>query len=216
MTIIVFGASGKVGRRVVAEALQRGITVRAFVHSQNPFDDEPNLEVTKGDIYRGEDVAQVLKGTDAVVSCLGSWGQKTAHGNRNVSTAAMQAIIPAMQAQKITRIVTLTGSGAVAPNVKRHAHYRLFMWLISPLPVGKVFADGEQHMRLLAASNLDWTTIRSPIMNNMDGIGYRLMMRELNHFRTISREAVAKCMLDQLESHEWLRRAPVIRRAHNR
>jgi putative NADH-flavin reductase len=211
MTITVFGASGKVGRLVVVEALKRDMTVRAFVHSHDPFDEHANLTVMKGDIYRSDDVARALAGADAVISCLGSWGT----AKRNVLTAAMRTIVPAMQSHKITRIVSLTGSGAASPGRKPNLLHRLLMGSIAWTPAGKVFADGERHMRVLADSGLQWTTIRSPIMNNLDGTGYRLTARIGNHFRTISRRAVAACLLDQLQSTDWLRQAPVIRRSHH-
>src|SRR4051812_42365964 len=100
MQVTVFGASGKVGRLVVAEALQRGYSVKAFVHSRNPFEDSPKLKVVKGDVYDSDDVAKALRGSDAVISCLGSWGSK----RRDVLSSAMRMIIPAMTEQKIGRI----------------------------------------------------------------------------------------------------------------
>ncbi len=208
MTITVFGASGKVGRLVVAEALRRGMTVRAFVHSSNPFGERPKLTVIKGDVYGGDDIAKALAGVDAAVSCLGSWGTP----KRNVLSTAMQAVIPAMQAQKISRIVTLTGSGALAPDKRAGLTHAIFMHLLAPFPAGKVFADGEEHMRLLAASNLDWTTIRSPVMNRQSGAGYTLTGTSLNHLRAVTRQSVANCLLDQLGDTAWLRRAPIITR----
>lgn len=204
----MFGASGKVGSRVVALALERGYKVVAFVHHHNPFTDTPNLIVKQGDIYQAADVRAALKGSEAVISCLGSWGTP----KKNVLTAAMQTIIPALRAQKIKRIVTLTGSGAkVRLNKPMSASHRLLFALLQPFPAGKVFRDGEEHMHLLAESDLDWTTIRSPVMNNLGGSSYTLNNR-INPVATISRQAVAHCLLDQLGSAEYLRQAPIIHR----
>jgi putative NADH-flavin reductase len=208
MQITVFGASGKVGRRVVALALERGNTVIAFVHSHDPFVRTPNLIVQKGDVYSSEDVAKAIKGSDAVVSCLGSWGTK----KRNVLTAAMRAIIPAMEQQKVTRIVTLTGSGANAPDQEPSKSYVFMMKLLAPFPVGKIFSDGAQHMELLAISSLNWTTVRSPIMNNGANIGYKLGLKPGSALATINRQAVVVALLDQLESTEYSYQAPIISR----
>lgn len=205
MTITVFGASGKVGRLVVAEALRRGISVRAFVHRANPFEPAANLTIIQGDIYSSKDVERALDGADAVVSCLGSWGTP----KRNVLTTAMSAIIPAMHAHKIIRIVTLTGSGAIAPDKKPGLLHRLFMKSIAWTPAGKVFADGEQHMRLLLASDLEWTTIRSPVMKNGKRAAYRLVRDGSSAVPRINRAAVVAAMLDQLQGDDWLRQAPV-------
>lgn len=213
MQITVFGASGKVGRLVVQGALERGYKVVAVVHKHDPFEKTDKLRVVKGDIYSGQDVTKAIKGSRVLVSCLGSWGRKTPSGNRNVLTSAMLEILPAMKAQKIERIVTLTGSGALAPDAPRTWAHRWFMRLMTPFPAGKVFRDGEDHMKLLRGSGLAWTTIRSPIMNNRHGNSYALGTGNGNHYLTISRQAVANAMLDQLESLQWLHQAPVIRRA---
>jgi putative NADH-flavin reductase len=210
MKIVVFGASGKVGRVVVRQALARGYEVVAFVHKNNPFGTEPDLEVCQGDIYRGEDVQKALEGCDAVVSCLGSWGRKTPEGNRNVLSSAMAQIIPAMREQNISRIMTLTGAGAAPPDRELSVFHRLIMKLLAPFPAGKVFADGERHMHLLIDSGLDWTTIRSPIMNDRQGTGYTLKLVNGSALPMVGREAVAASMLDQLESSEWSGKAPAL------
>jgi putative NADH-flavin reductase len=210
MKIVVFGASGQVGRVVVGQALARGYKVVAFVHSRNPFGDEPGLEVVQGDIYRGEDVRKAIAGCDAVVSCLGSWGRKTPEGNRNVLSAAMAQLIPAMREQKINRIITLTGAGASPPDKEMSAIAKLIMKLLAPFPAGKVFADGDRHMRLLMESGLDWTTIRSPVMSDNVGTDYTLKLKSGSTFPRVGREAVAASLLDQLESAEWREKAPAL------
>lgn len=206
MKVTVFGASGKVGRVVVRQAIARGHEVTVFVHKNNPFADLPSVQIVQGDIYSGEDVRKAIAGSDAVISCLGSWGTK----HRNVLTTAMQSLIPAMREQKISRIITLTGAGAPPPDQRLSAFHRLLMMLLSPFPAGKVFADGEQHMRLLLESDLDWTTIRSPVMSDHEGSGYTLKLEAGRTFPRIGREAVAASMLDQLESDEWARKAPAL------
>jgi len=208
MQITVFGASGKVGRRVVELALQRGYTVVAFVHSHDPFARTPQLIVKKGDIYRGDEIADAIKGSSAIISCLGSWGTK----KRNVLTSAMQAIIPAMFEQKIVRIVTLTGSGAMPPDQKLTLTHRLIMKLLMLFPAGKVFWDGEEHMRLLAGTALDWTSLRSPVMKQGPAAPYTLTRKPGPIWRRVSRTTVATAILDALErSDPSAYRAPVIR-----
>lgn len=209
MQITVFGAAGKVGRLVVADAQARGHTVRAFVHSHDPFTLSDTLTVVKGDVNNAERVTKALEGSQAVISCLGSWGTP----GKNVLTTAMQTLIPAMESQNINRIITLTGSGAIAPDKVPGLFHVMTMKLLAPFPAGKVFADGEAHMRLLADSKLYWTTIRSPVMNSRKDAGYKLSLEITNHFRFIPRQSVAVSMLDQLDSTEWLHQAPVISRA---
>ncbi len=206
MQITVFGASGKVGRLVVAEALKRRYDVVAFVHKHNPLVENEHLTVQTGDVARTADVMRALQGSEAVISCLGSWGQP----GRNVQVTAMDVIIPAMEAQGPTRIITLTGSGALPPDVVPSLGNKLFMKLLSPFPAGKVFHDGEQHMKLLAASSLDWTSLRSPIMKNDGDSGYTLDEKPASAFGRVPRSAVVMALVDQLDSQQFLQRAPVI------
>lgn len=208
MQITVFGASGKVGSLVVEAALRRGYTVVAFVHSHDLFSPSGKLIVQKGDVHNAVDVRMALRGSGAVISCLGSWGRK----DRFVLTAAMRNIIPAMAEQKIRRIVTLTGSGAYAPKDKVGAVHKLLFYFTAPYPMGKVFRDGEDHMHLLDESSLDWTTIRSPIMNNFGKASYSLNLKSGSPLATISRNAVAMAMLDQVDSDEYIDQAPILHR----
>src|SRR5690242_9717687 len=101
MIVPVFGASGRVGRLVVAEALARGHTVRAFIHRTNNFELHPQLSVAQGDIHDPQAVKQAIQGSDAVISTLASWGSST----KDIVSAAMRTIIPAMEAAGIERII---------------------------------------------------------------------------------------------------------------
>lgn len=206
MQITIFGASGKVGRLVVVEALKRGYDVVAFVHMHSPFEDQKHLTVVQGDVASSEDVAKALKGSQAVISCLGSWGRP----GRNVLTVAMDTIIPVMNEQKIQRIISLTGYGADAPDVVPSLGHKLMMKALSPFPAGRVFRDGEVHMHLLAVSTLDWTTLRSPIMKNSGTSKYRLAETPRFPLKRIARGAVVAAIFDQLDSDEYLHQAPVI------
>jgi len=194
-----------VGSLVVEEALRRGHTVVAFVHSHNLFSPSGKLIVRRGDVYNAADVAGAVQGSDAVVSALSSWGTK----GRDVLSSFVGAVVPAMVSQNMTRLVTLTGIGVEQNPGPVH---RSLLKLMAIVPFGKVFADAENHVRLLGQSSLDWTTVCSPVMNNFGGPTYKLNLHLGNPLATISRQAVAAALLDQIESTEYLRQTPVIHR----
>lgn len=71
MHIVVFGATGNVGREVVAEALRRGHQVTGVV--RDPAAIRPPAEgirLAKGDATDARSVAEVVRGADAVVSAI--------------------------------------------------------------------------------------------------------------------------------------------------
>lgn len=207
MTIIVFGANGKVGSRVVETLLNRGHTVIAFVHSKHAQKERKNLSFYTGDVKNQRDVTTAMKGADAVMSALGSWGTPT----KDIVSSGMRTIIPAMQELGIRRIISLTGSGAIAPGDRLGIAGKLAHMLFS-LTAHKILEDGEKHIALLAASGLDWTVIRSPIMKNSDDTSYILTDKLPGMLETISRQSVANAMVDQLENTEFTAQAPHIHR----
>ncbi|HEV7992387.1 MAG TPA: NAD(P)-dependent oxidoreductase [Gemmatimonadaceae bacterium] len=71
MRIVVFGATGNVGQRIVREALNRGHEVTGVVRDpaavQSP---DPRARLVRGDATNAASVADVVKGADAVVSAI--------------------------------------------------------------------------------------------------------------------------------------------------
>jgi len=193
---------------VVELLLAEDHEVIAVVHNHDIFQGHPHLHVRALDIHDAGAVADVLEGTDAVISTLSSWGSKEG----DVLSTAMGAIVPVMQKLGIKRIVSLTGNAAFTdedePTTAQKASRSMLM------KVGKkVVLDGEEHMRILKDSGLDWTVIRSPLMNTMGEPTYKLSLELSGATATINRQAVARALVAQLHDGTWLRQAPVIWRA---
>jgi putative NADH-flavin reductase len=206
MKIVVFGANGRVGSLVVAELLSRGHKVKAFVHSGSKFKDNPNLEIIKGDVYNAKDVDTAIHGSNAVISALGSWGTP----KKNILTEGMKNIIPAMQQNKVKRIVSLTGSDASAPNDAENLLHRV-SHLALLVVASKILKDGENHIKLLVESKLDWTVLRSPIMNDK-GSKFIVANTRPKPWATINRKSVVLAMMDLIESNQNLNKALYISR----
>ncbi|WP_344767081.1 NAD(P)-dependent oxidoreductase [Aeromicrobium panaciterrae] len=70
--IVVFGAGGRAGNPVVAEAVDRGHTVTAVVRDPSRFPDlaGPGVTVESGDISVATDVSRLVYGHDAVVHAV--------------------------------------------------------------------------------------------------------------------------------------------------
>lgn len=204
-TITIFGASGKVGRLVVSDALARGYSVTAFVHTHSDFDTHPALTVIQGDVHSKSDIENALAHSTAVISTLGSWSTK----QKDILTAAMSNIIPTMEAGNPKRIVSLTGADARARgDDKSLVHH--FSHTVIRMMNGKILEDGENHIKLLENSSLDWTVIRAPIMNSRDSRVYMLSHKRPRPWNTVPRKAVAEALLNQLEKNSLSQQAPFI------
>jgi putative NADH-flavin reductase len=207
MHVTIFGASGNVGRLAVEISLAEGYTVTAFIHRHNPFDEQKGLNIVSGNITDPEAVTKALQGSDGVISALGSWHTK----EKNTLSSAMKTIIPAMEQIGISRIVTLTGAGAFWEKDKLTA-FDTFNHALAKLAASKILGDAEEHLRLLQASSLEWTCVRSPVMTRSSKEGYRLSLKLSPPWISIPRRAVAQCLVDRLSQTDFIQAAPELYR----
>lgn len=103
MKIALFGATGRVGEKILRYALDDGHQVKALVRSKPPFD-HPNLEAIVGDIRKADDVEKAIAGTEAVFSAIGT-------DRTTTLSESMPLIINAMKEQGIRRIITIGTAG---------------------------------------------------------------------------------------------------------
>ena len=114
----------------------------------------------------------------------------------------MENIIPVMKKHDIRRIVSLTGGDARAPGDTLTMLHRLSHMMLSV--VGhKVLRDSEKHIRLLSESNLDWTVLRSPIMNAKGNpFHFELSGQRPLPWQTIHRQSVVVSLLQAIEPQD--------------
>lgn len=207
MQIVVFGANGKVGSLVVEKLLNDGHFVRAFVHSGSQLPKHKNLQILKGDVKDVESVNNALDGANAVISALGSWGTPT----KDIVSTGIRSIILAMQAHNITRVISLTGSGARDLYDKPSLLDRMSCWAIR-IAARKIVDDGESHIAQLRKTKLAWTVIRSPLMKNSSRQrSFILSKKSPPPWAAIVRDDVASAMVELVTNNEWRQAAPYIR-----
>ena len=117
MKIVVFGATGNVGRRVAAEALQRGHAVVGVVRDpaavQSP---DPRVTLVKGDATNADRIAEIVRGADAVVSAISP--RPNSRGLPAPSLVAnARALIAGLRAANVRRVLYVGGASSleVAP-----------------------------------------------------------------------------------------------------
>ncbi|RFS20544.1 NAD(P)-dependent oxidoreductase [Chitinophaga silvatica] len=111
MKVAIIGASGFIGSALLDEALNRGHEVTAIVrHPEKIKLDNPNLTVKKGDITNEAELAEVLKGNDAVICSY-----KT--DNKVDAAKSTYALINACKKDGIKRLLLVNGAASleVAP-----------------------------------------------------------------------------------------------------
>jgi len=160
MKLIVFGATGMVGKQLVQQALFKGHEVRAFGRNvyTTDFPDDDKLEKIQGALFDEKEVFQAIAGCDAVLSALGGGFD----GNDKTRTLGIKNIIAQMKKSGVNRIVGIGGLGVL--NADEHT-LLLDTDTYPPeyLPVGK---EHQQAYTYLNESGLNWTFVCPPnIMN---------------------------------------------------
>jgi putative NADH-flavin reductase len=205
--ILVIGATGGTGRLIVSQALARGYDVTALVRSREKGAGLKGAKLIVGDVRDEKVLREALAGRDAVVSALGT----PASPLREVTllSAATRALVRAMQAEQVSRLICITGMGAGDSAGHGGA---LFDKLIFPLLLRKVYVDKNRQEAIVRDSGLDWVLVRPSVLNDKPGRGTIRALTDLSAFHggAIAREDVAKFTLDQVQGDGWLRRAPLI------
>lgn len=114
MKVSIIGASGFIGSAILQEALNRGHEVIAVVRNPEKITlQSPHLIVKKGDVQSAAAVAELVKGTSAVISAF------NAH-DTDTYVKAIHAIIDGTRQAGIKRLLVVSGAGSleVAPGVQ--------------------------------------------------------------------------------------------------
>jgi len=199
MKLLIFGASGSVGKQLVNQALNNGYMVTAFVrNTQNwPVQSEANLQLFAGDVLDLLAVEKAVKGQDAILCVLGDGklGKIRAVGTKN--------IIDAMEKQNVSRFIcqTTLGMGESYGNLNFLWKYVMFGMLLK-----KAFKDHAIQEQHILNSKLNYTIVRPSALT--DGpqtdsykIGFDGKYKGLQ--LKISRADVAKFMVQQIESANY-------------
>lgn len=205
--ILVLGATGGTGRLIVGRALAQGHDVTALVRSPEKASGLKGAKLIVADVRDERALREALKDQDAVVSAVGT----PASPFREVTllSTATRALVSAMKAEHVSRLVCITGMGA--GDSAGHGGF-VFDKVIFPLLLRKVYADKDRQEAIVRESGLDWVLVRPSVLNDKPGRGTVRALTDLSSFHggTISREDVANFVLDQVRADAWLRRSPLI------
>jgi putative NADH-flavin reductase len=207
MKIVVFGASGRMGIKVVEQALEAGHIVTAFLRTPTKIAiQHPNLTLFQGNVMDAAAVENAIAGQEVVISVL----HTTRPPVPGLMETSAQNILSAMQKHGIRRIISTTGAAVPQPEDHPKAGDRLINALLNILDKNFV-VDSSANVKVIQASNLDWTIVRFPrVMDGARTGKYRVAYLGQDSGTQISRADGADFVLKELTGKKWLRKAPVV------
>jgi uncharacterized protein len=153
MKVLVFGASGHIGRAITAELLRRGHAVTAASRSGTQAEDL-GVPVLQGDAADAATVATLAQGQDAVVAAIGP--KPGAAVPDGAFSGPAHGLIEGLRAAGVRRLLILGGAGSleVAPG-QRVVDGPGFPDLWKPNALGQ--AEALDIYRTVG--DLDWTYV---------------------------------------------------------
>jgi putative NADH-flavin reductase len=204
-SLAVLGATGATGRHVVDAALRRGHEVTALVRRAGSFSPAERLsEVVWTDLSDEATLASALTGANAVISTLGG----AAKGPTTVCADGIRSAVTAMDQAGVSRLVVVSAHG-VAESHDRSL-YSLAVWA----GVANRMRDKETMESLITASNLDWTIVRPPALNDTPAIGRYQVATDLpiHLWTSIGRADLAGFLVREAEKSQFVGAFPRIAR----
>jgi putative NADH-flavin reductase len=206
MKIAVFGASGRIGSRIITEALNRGHDVTAVVRKPETYTViHEHLKVARGDIFESQSVEGAVFDHDVVVSAY-----SPSHGAAASSIA--EVVLPLTKGLKqahVKRLIVVGGAGSleVSPGVQV---------VDTPDFPAEFKAVASAHRDALKAyqkeKELDWTYV-SPSAEILPGertgrfrVGTTQLLTDDQGKSHISMEDFAVAIVNEIENPHFIKK----------
>ncbi|HYP43854.1 MAG TPA: NAD(P)H-binding protein [Propionibacteriaceae bacterium] len=205
MRVVVFGAGGGVGRRVVAAGAAQGHEVVAAARSSSEVPSGASAAAI--DVRDADALNRVVVGADALLWCVGV----TKRSGPDVGRTAMPLLVKAAQQAGVSRLVSVSGAGITLPEDAKGAGARFVSALTRRLARDLVL-DKEGEHEALAASALAWTEVRPPRLSDTEPTGRWALVDQAPGLtaKPVAKADVALAMLALAGSGDWIRRSPFL------
>ncbi len=201
MKVVLYGASGMIGSRILNELMTRGHHVTAVARNPDKIQ-ASGATVLKGDVTDAASVAATAQGHDAAISAYAPPSSQPA-----LVLDATRALLAGLEQAGVKRLLIVGGAGSleVAPGLQLvDAPNFPEAWK----PIALAHRDV---LPVLQASSLDWT-YQSPAAFIQPGertgsfrLGARQLIADAKGESRISAEDFAVAMVDELEHPRHLR-----------
>ena len=197
MNIVLVGATGTIGGRVLDEAIRRGHTVTGITRDPSKLASREGLQVRKGSSTDAVGFVNLLKGHDVAIISV-KW-------NENDVTR----IIDSVRKSGVKRCLFVIGAGSLLRKDGRTHFEHMADKGIQP-PTSKPAAVAFEEIK--KANDLEWTAI-SPAASIQPGertgkfrLGLDHMLLDDDGASLISREDFAVAIMDEIDKPKHLRK----------
>lgn len=190
MKVLVIGAHGNIGQKVVQLLVDSGNQVVAGVRKQTQFDDfNDKVQPIQFDLEAlPNQLASLMVGIDAIIFTAGSGGKTGADKTMLVD---LDGAVKSMQAAEIAGVKRFIIVSALYTDDRSK-----WQGDMRPYYAAKYYAD----QWLINQTNLDYTIIRPGRLTDDDATGNILLTVDKDVAGAISRQDVAQTVVDSLDA----------------
>ncbi|MBW7676199.1 NAD(P)-dependent oxidoreductase [Chryseobacterium chendengshani] len=206
--VAVIGATGFVGTQVVKELINRGYAVEAIVRDASKVELKDNVTAKSIDVNNIDDLAEGLKGNDAIISTFNAgWTNPNLYndflnGSKNIERA--------VEKSRVKRFITVGGAGSLFIDGNQLVDGPDF-----PADIKPGASAARDYLSIIKQNNiLDWTFFSPAIEMHPGTAGirtgkYRTSLEspvfDENGRSILSVEDVAVALVDELEQNNHIR-----------
>jgi putative NADH-flavin reductase len=194
MNVVLFGATGNAGSRILQELISRGHQVTAVARNISKL--PPNVKAKQDDLSNVDTIASIIHGADAVISAYAP-----PQDNTDALLGVTEREIAAAKKAGNVRLIVVGGAASleVAPGVTLLASGHL------PAQWVSIATSHEKALRMFQASDINWTYF-SPAAFFEPGqrtgkfrLGTNTLIADSKGDSRISLEDYAIALVDELE-----------------
>ncbi|GAB3269490.1 SDR family oxidoreductase [Parahaliea aestuarii] len=204
-TIALLGGTGMVGGYLLREALAAGYPLRVLSRSPGRLDYlGDRVTVVQGDAREPAVIERLLRGADIVVTAIGPTGSE-----QMLSTAVSGNVVAAMKSLGIQRYIVVSGGAVVVPGDQR-SFTGWWVRQLARLRYPSILRDKQAEYDVLAASGIDWTLVRCPLIAAEDYQREpRISLTTPTDFHLRAGE-LARFILEEVEVPQYRREGPFL------
>ena len=215
MRLLILGATGRLGKWVLLEALRREHTAHVLVRDKSRLDSQSDrLSIFEGSPTDRADLDRAMQNCEAIINTLNisrksDFPWAPLRTPKTFLSDTLSLILELADRHKIRRLLVTTAWGV---GDSRQELPGWFTWLIDHSNIRFAYQQHERQEEMLRQSRMDWTIIRpAGLTNGNKGQSIKISYQGTSKLNlTIHRRAVANFMLDILQDRSFYGKIPAI------
>ena len=205
--IAIIGGTGKSGKYLVNQLINQGFQLKILLRNPDNFQLKSSLiEVIKGEVTNYNSIHSLIEDCQAVISTL---GLGIPASEPTIFSQSTTNVINAMNECNVHRYIVTTGLNVDTPFDKKSSKTSFGTdWMKKTFPIST--ADKQLEYDILVNSNIDWTLVRLPLIEQTDERNQVNVDLEDCPGDKISATDLALFLIEQLSSKAFIKKSPFL------